>query len=113
MAECVALMRSHEPLDSPRSRDVARRVVELREADRRLSCGRGFLLIETDSMAHRPGNAPFNDLRQEMGEYLDRLVEAYETHEACGARGVRETCGACESYEAREETKDREGSSQA
>ena len=113
MAECVALMRSHEPLDSPRSRDVARRVVELREADRRLSCGRGFLLIETDSMAHRPGNAPFNDLRQEMGEYLDRLIEAYETHEACGARGVRETCGACESYETREGAKDREGSSQA
>ena len=28
-------------------------------------------------MANRPGNAVFGGLRQEMGDYLDRLVGAY------------------------------------
>lgn len=81
MAECVALMRSREPLDSPRSRAVARKVVDLRREDERVSGGRGFLFIESASMAHRPGNASFGEMHQEMGEYLDRLVEAYQREE--------------------------------
>lgn len=81
MAECVALMRSREPLDSPRSRAVARKVVDLRREDERVSGGRGFLFIESASMAHRHGNASFGEMHQEMGEYLDRLVEAYQREE--------------------------------
>lgn len=77
MAECVALMRAQEPLDSPRSKAVARKVVELHEEDERLAEGRGFLFLESASMANRPGNAVFGGLRQEMGDYLDRLVGAY------------------------------------
>lgn len=92
MAECVALMRSREPLDSPHSKSVARKVVDLREKDESSAGDRGFLILESASMAQRPGNALFGGLRQEMGDYLDRLVDAYladaeDTDAACPETG--------------------------
>ncbi len=88
MADCVALMRSREPLDSPRSRAVARRVVELRAEDGRLPGGQGFLLIENAPPAHRAGGSSFDDLRQELNDYLDRLVEAYSTDAPAAVSGT-------------------------
>lgn len=80
MAEAVGLMRSREPLDSPRSQAVARRVVALREQDARLSQGGGFLLLENIPATHlaaaEAGGRSFGDLLQEMNAYLDRLVAA-------------------------------------
>ncbi len=77
MADCVSLLRSREPIDSPRSRSVARHVIELRAKDDRSSDGRGFLIIENAPMEHHPDSKSFDNLRQELGDYLDRLVEAY------------------------------------
>lgn len=77
MAEAVSLMRHREPLDSPRSREVARKVLELRAEDARLSEGQGFLMLGNVPEAPHAGNASFDDLRQEMDAYLERLVEAY------------------------------------
>lgn len=80
MAEAVGLMRSREPLDSPRSRAVAEKVLALREEDARLSHGAGFMLLENVPASHLAGAAAsghsFDDLRQEMNAFLERLVEA-------------------------------------
>lgn len=83
IAEAVGLMRAHEPLDSARSRQVAAKVVRLRQADAARPADQRFLLLE--NMPAAPGNPHdqcFGDLRQEMSAYLDRLVEAYERAEA-------------------------------
>lgn len=85
MADCVALMRSDEPIDSPRSRDVARRIAGLRAEGGRLWGDRGFLLIENAPVERRPDGAAFDDLRQELNDYLDRLVGAYRADASAAA----------------------------
>ena len=80
MAEAVGLMRSREPLDSPRARAVAERVLALREEDARLSHGTGFMLLGNVPASHltaSAGGRSFDDLLQEMNAFLERLVEAY------------------------------------
>lgn len=77
MAEAVGLMRSHEPLDSPRSREVARKVCALREEDALRADGERVLVLENAPQMHGRAGAMFGDLRQEMSAYLDRLVAAY------------------------------------
>lgn len=79
IAEAVGLMRRREPLDSPASRALARKVVALRKADAARPEQERFSLTEE---AGAPGDAlggeSFGGLRQEMADYLDRLVLACE-----------------------------------
>lgn len=81
MAEAVGLMRSREPLDSPRSRAVARQVLALREQDALSAEGERVLVLENAPRMHGDAGATFGDLRQEMSAYLDHLVAAYRAFE--------------------------------
>ena len=99
MAEAVGLMRSHEPLGSPRSRAVARQVLALREQDALSAEGERVLVLENAPRMHGDAGSTFGDLRQEMSAYLDRLVAAYR---ASGA-SAGEDEGECVSGETRDD----------
>ncbi len=79
IAEAVGLMRRREPLDSPASRALARKVVALRKADAARPEHERFSLLEEATVSGDvSGGASFGGLRQEMAGYLDRLVAACE-----------------------------------
>lgn len=79
IAEAVGLMRRREPLDTPASRALARKVIALRKADAARPEQERFSLTEQAAVpGDALGGASFGGLRQEMADYLDRLVLACE-----------------------------------
>lgn len=76
IASIMSLISAQEPLDSPRSQELVRRYLRLREEDVSHPTGKSFLLLE-GVPANHPGGASFDGMRQKVYDYLSKLLARY------------------------------------
>lgn len=89
IAEVIINMREREPLDSPKSQELARRYLALRAEDARRPSGQSFLLLENAPASHHPGGESFDVMRRGVNEYLADLVGRYSSLHPDGCAGGR------------------------
>ncbi|MDR0347496.1 MAG: MerR family transcriptional regulator [Coriobacteriales bacterium] len=77
IADTISLMYGDKNLSSPENRSLARRYLELDGEDHLLSANQVFILMRNLS-PHHEGDNSFDNLRQTVFDYLERVVAAYQ-----------------------------------
>jgi DNA-binding transcriptional MerR regulator len=81
IADAIRLMTTEDALSSPRSRELAKRYLELDKFQKTLSDNQNFILMENIAADYTKGDS-FDKLRQSVFDYLESLALAYASD--CG-----------------------------
>lgn len=76
IADTIRLMPEDQPSLSPQNKDLARRFLELDNAQQDFSLEQNFILME-NIVPRKHGDGSFDALRKTVCEYLDRIVADY------------------------------------
>lgn len=79
IADTIRLMPAHEPFESPRNRDLARRYIALDVPQEAVRSEENFILMENIA-PHAHGDGSFDELRQSVFDHLEAVVSAYQRH---------------------------------
>lgn len=79
IADTIRLMPTGEPVDSPRSRELAKRYIDLDMSQEAAHAEENFILMENIA-PHAHGDGSFDELRQAVFDYLEAVVSAYRQH---------------------------------
>lgn len=77
IADTIRLISEHEPADSERNQDLAKRYLSLDESQQALSSDQNFILME-NIVPHRHGDGSFDTLRETVFAHLEEVVAAYK-----------------------------------
>lgn len=79
IADTIRLMPMGESVDSPRSRELAKRYIDLDMSQEAAHAEENFILME-NMAPHAHGDGSFDELRQAVFDYLEAVVASYRQH---------------------------------